>query len=98
MRFNAKKILHTALFGRWRRPLPLAPGYTIMLQMPMDMPFLLRFALEGLRYVNTENCKQILVISDGWGDDGGKALREVVASCDDPRVELVELKPLVLFY
>src|SRR4051812_43131375 len=95
---NLKQLLHKALFGRWRPPLPLEDGYSILLQMPMDMPFLLRFALEGLRSMNTENCKQILVIPDGWGDDKGKALREVVAACDDPRVELVELKPLVWFY
>src|SRR3954467_13442415 len=98
MRLDLKRILQTALFGRWRRPHPLVDGYTILLQMPMDMPFLLRFALEGLRWMNTENCRQILVISDGWGDDGGRALREVVAAVDDARVELVDLRPGVRFF
>jgi hypothetical protein len=98
MRLTPKRILQTALFGRWRRPQPLVAGYTILLPMPMDMPFLLRFALEGLRHLNSENCSQILVIPDGWGDDGGKAFREVVAACDDPRVELVELRPGIRFY
>ena len=93
-----KRMLQTALFGRWRGALPLEDGYTIVLQMPMDMPFLLRFALEGLRPMNTENCKQILVVLDGWGHDGGKAMREVVSQYDDPRIELAEISPGVHFY
>jgi hypothetical protein len=91
-------MIQTALFDRWRRAQPLVAGYTILLPMPMDMPFLLRFALEGLRHLNTENCRQIVVVPDGWGDDGGKAFREVVAACDDPRVELVELRPGIRFF
>jgi hypothetical protein len=98
MGVSPKRIIHTALFGRWRRAQPLATGYTILLPTPMDMPFLLRFALEGLRHLNTENCSQIIVIPDGWGDDGGEAFRAVVAACDDPRVELVDLRPGILFY
>jgi hypothetical protein len=98
MRWNPKRIVQTAFFGRWRRGQPLTPGYTILLPTPMDMPFLLRFALEGLRHLNTENCNQILVIPDGWGGDGGKAFREVVAACDDPRVALAELRPGIRFY
>jgi hypothetical protein len=66
--------------------------------MPMDMPFLLRFALEGLRHLNTANCSQIVVVPDGWGDDGGKAFRDVIAACDDPRVELAELRPGIRFF
>ena len=50
--FNPKRFLQTVLFGRWRRSQPLVGGYTILLPMPMDMPFLLRFALEGLRHRN----------------------------------------------
>jgi hypothetical protein len=80
------------VFGRWRRQ-ELEEGYTILLPMPMDMPFLLRFALEGLRNLDTTHCKQIIVIPDGWGDDGGKGLRRVVESAEDPRLELVELRP-----
>jgi hypothetical protein len=98
MSLSPKRIIQTALFGRWRRSQPLVAGYTILLPMPMDMPFLLRFALEGLRHLNSENCSQIVVIPDGWGDDGGKTFRAVVAACDDPRVELVELRPGIRFY
>jgi hypothetical protein len=98
MGVSPKRVIQTAFFGRWRRSQPLVPGYTILLPTPMDMPFLLRFALEGLRHLNTENCRQILVIPDGWGDDGGKAFRDVIAACDDPRVELVELRPIIRFY
>jgi hypothetical protein len=58
----------------------------------MDMPFMLRIGLEGLQHINTENCKQILVVPDGVGDDQGKALREVMESFADPRLELVSLR------
>jgi hypothetical protein len=78
-------------FARWRRPCPFEEGYTIFLPSPMDMPFLLRYSLEGLAKIDTSRCKQILVIPDGWGNDGGRALREVVDASDDPRVEMVEL-------
>jgi hypothetical protein len=98
MSLSPKRIIQTAFFGRWRRSRPLAAGYTILLPMPMDMPFLLRFALEGLRHLDTENCNQIVVVPDGWGDDGGKAFRDVIAVCENPRVELAELRPGIRFY
>jgi hypothetical protein len=60
--------------------------------MPMDMPFLLRLALEGLAGLDTPNCKQILVVPDGWGNDGGQALAEVVREFADSRIELVRLR------
>ena len=85
------KILKT-LFGRWRRGCPFEDGYTILLPSPMDMPFLLRFALEGLLRMDTSNCKQILVVPDGWGDDKGRALRDVIESFSDPRLEMVDLR------
>ena len=56
----------------------------------MDMPFLLRYALEGLARLDTANCRQILVIPDGSTQDRGAALERVVKSCADPRVELVQ--------
>ena len=49
-------------------------GYTILMPMPSDMPFLLRFALEGLRAMDTTHCNQIVVIPDGFSDDGAQAL------------------------
>ncbi|HXJ84536.1 MAG TPA: hypothetical protein VMS64_38335 [Candidatus Methylomirabilis sp.] len=81
------------LFGRWRRPPCLEEGYSILLPMPMDMAFLLRHALDGLRRLDTTHCKQIVVIPDSWGNDGGRGLRRVVESADDSRVHLVELRP-----
>ena len=73
---------------------PLEDGYAILLSTPMDMPFLLRFALEGLRHVSTENCKQILVVPDAWGTDGGAALRRVVEQFDDPRIAMAPPRPI----
>jgi hypothetical protein len=85
----AKKIALSALFGRWQRPCPFEEGYTILLPSPMDMPFLLRYALEGLRQIDTTHCKQILVIPDGSTDDRGDALQAVLDGFPDPRVTLI---------
>ncbi|MBX7254784.1 MAG: hypothetical protein K1Y02_00385 [Candidatus Hydrogenedentes bacterium] len=65
----------------------------MLLPMPMDMPFLLRFALEGLASMDTAHCRQILVIPDGNGEDGGAALRDVVSEFTDPRIQFVEIGP-----
>ena len=92
MSFDKKAIILKSLFGRWRRSCPFEPGYTILLPLPMDMPFLLRFALEGLLRMDTSNCKQILVVPDGWGDDKGRALQEVIDAFPDPRLEMVHLR------
>ena len=97
MSLDLKGIVLKTLFGRWRHPCGFEEGYTILLPSPMDMPFLLRYSLEGLRRIDTSHCRQILVVPDGWGDDGGKALREVVDACDDPRVEFVDLPALDLY-
>ncbi len=64
----------------------------ILLPTPEDMPFLLRFALEGLRHIDTENCRQILVVPDGWRTDGGAAVRRVIAQFDDPRIAMASAR------
>jgi hypothetical protein len=97
MSLSPKRIIQTALFGRWRRCQPLAAGYTILLPSPMDMPFLLRFSLEGLRHMDTTHCRQMIVIPDGCGADRGAALRRIVESCGDPRIELARLHPMAQF-
>ncbi len=94
MRFDPKGFVLRLLFGRWRGGCPFEDGYTILLPSPMDMPFLLRYALEGLLRMDTPNCKQILIVPDGQGFDRGRALREVADSFSDPRIELVQLRPL----
>src|SRR5947209_19224982 len=92
-----KWLVLAPFFGRWRRPCPSVDGYTILLPSPMDMPFLLRFALEGLRHLDTSHCRQIIVIPDGCGADRAAALRQVVDSCGDPRVELARLRAAAHF-
>jgi hypothetical protein len=84
-------------FGRWRRHSRPVEGYTILLPSPVDMPFLLRFALDGLRHLDTSHCRQIIVIPDGLGADRAAALRQVVDSCGDSRVELARLRPAAQF-
>ena len=79
MRINPKHLILRVLYNRrWPPSRPLEDGYTILLPSPMDMPFMLRFALEGLRHIDTQNCKQILVVPDAWGTDGGRVLQQVV--------------------
>ena len=90
-------LILNAVFGRWPRARPTAAGYTVLLPMPADMPFLLRFALEGLAAVDLANCGQIVVVPDGWDDSGAAALRAAVAASGDPRVELAPLSPLLRF-
>ena len=86
---HPKRLAMHLLFGRrWPRSRPLEEGYAILLPSPEDMPFLLRFALEALRHLDTENCKQIIIVPDAHGADGGKALRRVAAQFDDSRIEM----------
>jgi hypothetical protein len=98
MAIDLKQLTLKILFSRWKRRSSVEDGYTILLPSPMDMPFLLRYALEGLAQIDTSHCKQILVIPDGWGDDQGRGLRRVVESAGDPRVELVELRPVAQLF
>src|SRR5580704_16538939 len=90
---DLKGLMLRLLFGRWRPHERLEEGYSILLPTPMDMPFLLQFALDSLRHLDTSHCKQILVIPDGWGTDEGRGVRRVVESAQDPRIELVKLRP-----
>ena len=88
---HLKNFVLEFLFGRWRTAGTLADGYSILLPMPMDMPFLLWFALEGLREMDTTHCNQVVVIPDGWGSDGGQTMERVIQSFDDPRIVLSRL-------
>jgi hypothetical protein len=94
MGFDSTGLALRLLFGRWRTGCPFEDGYTILLPSPMDMPFLLRYALEGIRRLDIPNCKQVLVIPDGHGADGDHALRAVATSFTDPRIEMVDLRPM----
>ena len=84
MRIDPKALLLNTLFGRWQPRREFEEGYAVILATPMDMPFLLRYSLEGLTTLDTSHCRQIIVVPDGWGDDGGAGLRQVVAAVDDP--------------
>jgi hypothetical protein len=94
MRFSPKRLATSLLFARWKRRCPFEEGYTMLLPSPADMPFLLRFALEGLAHVDTAHCRQIVVIPDGSVEDRGGSLRRVIDDFDDPRVELAPPGPL----
>ena len=92
MRLDLKGKVLAALFAHWPSASGARDGYTILLPSPMDMPFLLQYALEGLRHMDTTHCNQILVIPDGWSRDGGAALRHVLEPADDPRLDMVDLR------
>jgi len=94
MPLDLKGRLLSTLFSRWRRACAFEPGYTVVLITPMDMPFLLRFSLEGLQRIDLANCRRILVVPDPWGEDGGAALRRVLEDFDDPRLAIAPMGPI----
>jgi hypothetical protein len=94
---NPKQLAVAMFFSQWWRQCAFEDGYTIVLPSPMDMPFLLRYALEGLAHLNTENCRQILVVPDGCVDDRGDALQRVIDAFDDPRVALIRPRAIDYF-
>jgi hypothetical protein len=96
MGIDPKSLILKALFGRWGRTAPIEGGYSILLPTPSDMPFLLRFALEGLKHLDLENCRQVIVLGDGCTDDAG--LRRVVEQSGVPRVEMAAMGPVPYFF
>src|SRR5690349_16778294 len=82
-----KGQLQKLMYSRWEPRAEYRDGYTLLMPMPEDMPFLLRLAMEGLRQVDTTGCGQIVVIGDGRGK-GVSGLAEVLKEYDDPRIEL----------
>lgn len=84
LRHTLFRALKTLIYGRWPELPRFEDGYTMLLPIPSDMPFLLRFALEGLRHLRMPNCKKIVVISDGAARD--HALRQLVAQNGEERI------------
>ena len=93
MRLNPKLLLVSALVPGWGRARAPAEGYAVLVPTPMDMPFLLRYALEGLATIRTPSCRRILVVPDGSGAGDGEVLRSIVERCGDPRVVYAPLGP-----
>lgn len=83
-----KGLVQRTLYSRWKPAGLPSDGYSIIMPMPEDMPFLLRLALEGLRHVGTDHCGQVIVVGDGWGSDRGEALRKVAGEFSDSRIEM----------
>jgi hypothetical protein len=95
VKIDPKSLVLETLFGRWRRRRPLQQGYAILLPIPSDMPFLLRYALEGLRATDTTSCGQVIVVPDGSTGNGDAALQRVIEEFGDSRVELAHHGPLL---
>jgi len=54
------------------------------------MPFLLQIGLESIRWIDTKDCVQILVVPDGVVEDD-RPLRAVAERFNDPRIEVAQL-------
>ena len=87
-KLDVKGLIQRALYWQWKHSGALADGYSIIMPTPEDMPFLSRLTLEGLKYINTDNCGQFLIVGDGHSVDGGKLLAETVAQLHDSRIEI----------
>ena len=85
-KLDVKGLIQRALYWQWKHSGALADGYSIIMPTPEDMPFLSRLTLEGLKYINTDNCGQFLIVGDGHSVDGGKLLAETVAQLHDSRI------------
>lgn len=92
LRRAAFGLLKWAIYGNWPSRQAFTPGYTILLPIPSDMPFLLDIALEGLKQLSIPNCMSVLVVPDGAASD--KDLRALVARHGDKRVKFIPLKPI----
>jgi hypothetical protein len=87
----------TMLYPRWNAHPVTEEGYTILVPIPMDMPFLLRYALQGLHGQHMEHCKEILVIPDASYPPGQEALKHVIIDSDLPDIRLLPIKKRTLF-
>lgn len=86
-----RELKRSMVYGRWRRPRSVdTQRYSIVLACPMDMPFLLKLALEVLGHVELRQCREILVVPDGSLNDSGQSLKTVIQHADDPRLRYVE--------
>jgi hypothetical protein len=90
VRRNVFRFLKMRIYGRWPQRSSVEDGYTMLLPIPADMPFLLRIALQGLRHLRMPNCNRIVVIADGCTSDA--ALRAVIDEFADERVRYAPLK------
>ena len=89
MKIDVKGLIQKALYGRWRGSPPTVDGYAIIWAFPLDMPFLLQYALEGLKYLDLTHCRQVVVVGDGIGGET-ETFRSLVKAADNPMIEWVE--------
>lgn len=90
LKWLIRDCLLSLAFGRWPRSAPAVPGYSILIPLPADMPFLLTYALEGIRHLDTTHCREILVIPDGSRTQP-RAIAQIMARQNDARVRLIPL-------
>jgi len=75
-----KRFVLGLVYPGWRRKTVADDGYTFIMPAPMDMPFLCYLALAGLRQVDLRDCREILVVADGWQGADTSSLAAAVAA------------------
>jgi hypothetical protein len=75
-----KRFCLGLLYPGWRRKDAAREGYTFIMPAPMDMPFLCYLALAGLRELDLRNCREVLVVPDGWSGTDTRGLAAAVAA------------------
>lgn len=92
MRGKVKRFLLSLIYPNWGPRKTVHDGYTVVISVPMDMPFLTYLSLQGLRGVDLTHCREILVVPDGCATDGGKALVEAIRASDIADVRLLPVR------
>lgn len=91
MTIQLRELKRSLVYGRWPKQQHVdSEHYSVVLACPMDMPFLLKLALEVLAYTTLDRCREILVVPDGSLKDCGKGLKSVIETSHDPRIRYIE--------
>lgn len=86
-----KGFVFRRLYSHWKPVTSTKAGYSIIMPMPEDMPFLMRLAIEGLKCIDTSNCKQFIVVGDGYSNDHCSALKRELQRYGETSIGFCEL-------
>jgi hypothetical protein len=86
-----KNLIYENIYASWNRSSAPHAGYSIVMPIPEDMPFLAHLAIEGLIHINRMNCVQYIVVGDGYGKHGSSGLARTLKENSKFKVDLCEL-------
>lgn len=93
-----KEKLWQLFYSRWpRRHKTPAPGYSLLLLIPGDLPVFLKIALEVCKRQNFSNCLEAIVIPDQRSEGFRKRFDAYQEQWQGPPLRLAELNPLESF-